>query len=249
MVLASGDVRPGDVVRVRVGLEHRAQVLAGQSPRVVGGDADELRVHDVAGRRDRRVRPGRGCHPVRPIARLRGGARGVPCSHQRREVADRPAGGEHPACARRHPDEVGDPAQRLVLGVHGTRALEPGAGVDRGRPDDEVEHHGGVTRRARDEGQVARVVGRQAGGGEVLREQTHGLDAAEPAGGDRLPDPRAQFGLGHRAVQRRGHAHPLLGVGHHRVGQCRQLDVLVLLVGLPVHGGDSSPRRGPAGTP
>ena len=122
--------------------------------------------------------PGRGRAPRR-----------VPRGDEGREVADRPAGREDAAGAGRHPDEVGDPAQRLVLGVDRAGALEPRARVDRRGPDDEVEHHGGVARGARDEGEVARVVGRQAGRREVLGEHPHRGDAAEALGGDRLADP------------------------------------------------------------
>ena len=226
-----------------------AQVLAGEPPPVVGLDPDELGVHDVAGRGDRAVRPGRGRDAERAHAlggpvpgRRAGGVEG-------REVADGAARHEHPAGLRGHPDEVGDPAQRLVLGVDRARALEPGAGVDRGRPDDEVEHHGGVARRARDEGQVARVVGRQAGRREVLGEQPQRLEAAEALRGDRLADHRGERLRGRRPVERRLHPDALLGIRDDRLGERRELGVLVLLVRLPVHGGESRCAAASGGTP
>ena len=44
-----------------------------------------------------------------------------------------------PPASAGKPGEVGDPAQRLVLGVDRAGALQPRAAVDRRRADDEVE--------------------------------------------------------------------------------------------------------------
>ena len=87
------------------------------------------------------------------------------------------------------------------------------------------------------------MVGRQAGRREVLGEHPHRRDAAEALGGDRLADEPVEVALAHRLVEGWRDPHPLLGVGHHGVGERRELGVLVLLVPLPVHGGDSSRRR------
>ncbi len=89
-------------------------------------------------------------------ARGPGGRRLVPGRDQRRQVAERAALHEHPAGLRREAGQVGEPAQRLVLGVDGAGALEPGPAVDRRGADDEVEQAGRLGRRRRDEGQVAR---------------------------------------------------------------------------------------------
>ena len=76
-----------------------------------------------------------------------------------------------PPASAGQPDQVGDPAQRLVLGVHRARALEPRAAVDRRGPDDHVEERRRLRGRPRDERQVARVVDRDAGLGQHLVEE------------------------------------------------------------------------------
>ena len=98
-------------------------------------------------------------HADRPAGRARA-ARGrggrLAGRDQRRQVADRAARHEHAAGRRRQPGQVGDPAQRLVLGVDRAGALEPRSAVDARRPDDHVEGRRRLGRRVRDEGQVAR---------------------------------------------------------------------------------------------
>ena len=76
------------------------------------------------------------------------------------------AGHEHAAGAGGQPGEVGDPAQRLVLGVDRAGALEPRAAVDGRGADDEVEQRAASVGRARDERQVPGVVDRDARRGE-----------------------------------------------------------------------------------
>ena len=74
------------------------------------------------------------------------------------------------------------------------------------------------------------MVGRQAGGRQVLGEHPHRRDAAEALGGDRLPDEPVELALAHRLVEGRRDPHPLLGVRHHGIRERRELGVLVLLV-------------------
>ncbi len=150
----------------------------------------------------------------------------------------------------RHPDEVGDPAQGLVLGPHRPGPLEPRPGVDRRRADHEVEDDRGVARRARDEGEVARVVDRQAGGRELVGEDPHRLGAAEAARGDGAAERRVEVLLGPHAVQRRLHPDALLGVRGDGVEEGRELLVGVRRVGgRGVHGRESRRPRGRAGAP
>ena len=87
-------------------------------------------------------------------------ARGV----QGREVAVRAALDEAAARRVRQAGEVGEPAQRLVLRVHGAGRLEPRAAVDRVDADQQVDQRARPpSARAGDEGEVARVVDRGAG--------------------------------------------------------------------------------------
>ena len=126
------------------------------------------------------IRQGRAPAPVRP--------RGWPGPSRSRARRPAPRGfrwcrrGRTRPRARRQPSEVGDPAQRLVLGIDGSGALEPGAAVDRGRPDHEVEHRRRLGGRARDEAEVARVVGGDARRCEVLLEQLQRRKAPMPSG-------------------------------------------------------------------
>ena len=68
------------------------------------------------------------------------------------------------------PGEVGDPPQRLVLGVDGAGSFEPVAPAHRRGADDEVEQHRCLGGGARDEGEEARVAGGDAGRREHLGE-------------------------------------------------------------------------------
>jgi hypothetical protein len=88
---------------------------------------------------------------------------------------------------RRQSGEVGEPPQRLVLGVHGPGALEPRAAVDARGGHDHVEQRGGFGGGARHERQVARVVDRQARRAEHVDEEAQRLLATEPLRGDGLP--------------------------------------------------------------
>ena len=91
--------------------------------------------------------------------------------------------------------EVGDPAQRLVLGEHRAAALQPRAGVDARRADDEVEQDRRLGRRRR-----ARTT-RSAGGrsemhaGASTSAKTRSASRPPmPVGGDRRarPSPAAR---------------------------------------------------------
>ena len=216
--------------------EGLAQRPAREPPPGVPGHADELGVHHLARGRDRAVGPaGRG-HPPGPGAGRVPVPGGAPGRDERGQVADRPTRHEHAAGALGHPHEVGDPPQGLVLRPDGARALEPGAGVDRARPDDEVEDDRGVARRARDEGQVARVVDRQARRGQLVGEHPHRLGAAEPCRGDRRAEGGVEVLLRARPVERRRHPDPVPGVRGHGAEEVGQLLVGVgRVVGGGVH--------------
>ena len=160
--------------------QHLAQARRRDSRQlVVHGHVDQLGVHDVAGRLDRRVRAVRSSPPARAARPSPAAAPGpARCAAPRRGPRGcRPCrrGTKTPPAPGGQPGEVGDPAQGLVLGVDGARALEPRPGVDRRGADDDVEGGGLLGRRAGDEGQVARVVDGQAGGGEHV-----GEDAERP---------------------------------------------------------------------
>ena len=102
-------------------------------PRVVGRDPQHVDVHHLRGGDDRGVGLVGGGDP-QPRGALAAalGQVGVAGGHQRRQVADRAARrrSSRRACSGM-PGEVGDPAQRLVLGVDRARALQPAAAVDR----------------------------------------------------------------------------------------------------------------------
>ncbi len=202
-----------------------------------------------------RVRSSSAAPPVaatRWAAHARGGARpdGGAGRVQRRQVADGAAGHEHATGARR-----ASRRGRRPSAAPGSRRTRPPRPRARTRRRSRTRRRRGrtstrdVARGARDEGQVARVVGRQAGGCEVLGEQAQRLQTAEALGGDRPPDGGLELLRARRPVERRLHPDALLGVGDDGLGERRELDVLVLLVGLPVHGRESrgACRRG--GTP
>ena len=159
----------------------------------------------------------------------------MPGGHQRGQVPDRAPRGEDSPGSRRHTHQVGDPTQGEILGINRAGALQPRPAIDRGGADNEVEHRGGIARGARDEGQIARVVGREATGGEIFGEEAHRLQTAEAFGRDRLADPLAQLRLGERFVQRRREPDALLGVGNDLGGERLQVSVFVGVVRLADH--------------
>ena len=130
--------------------------------------------------------------------------RRMPRRHERRQVADRAPVDEDPARLRGQAREIGDPPQCLVLGVDGAGALQPRAGIDRGRPHHHVEGGGLPGRRTGDEGQVTGVVGRQAGRRENVGEDVEGAGGAESGRGDRPARGLGQLGCARRPVERDG---------------------------------------------
>ena len=108
-------------------------------------------------------------------------ARGV----QRREVAVRAALHEGAAGRLREAGEVGEPAQGLVLGLHGAGRLDPRAAVERVHADQQVGERGRRRRRVGDEGHVARVVDRGAGRQQRVAQERHHALAAEALARDR----------------------------------------------------------------
>ncbi len=209
------------------------QVLAGQPPVCVGLDLEHVDVHHLGGRVDGGVRfvCGGDAQPRRPLAAALGQV-GVAGGDQRREIADRSAGDEAAAGLFGHTGQVGDPAQRLVLGVHRPGALQPAAAVDRRGADDQVEQRGGLRRSRRDERQVARVVDRHARIGEHFVEDPQRLGPAQALLGHCGADRSGQLGGCARTVQRyRVQPQPIARVGQDRL--CQSLGH----VGVAMHGG------------
>ena len=107
----------------------------------------------------------------------------VPGGDQRAEVAGGATADEHAAGVGGQAGEVGDVAQRLVLGEHRAAALQPRAGVDAGRADDEIEQDRRLGRCGRHERQEARVVDGDARRCEHVAEHPQRLEAADAAPG------------------------------------------------------------------
>ena len=149
-----------------------------------------------------------------------------------------------PPASAGKPGEVGDPAQRLVLGVDRAGALEPRAAVDRRGTHHEVEERGGLGRGGRDEGEVARVVDRDAGLAQHRVEQREGLLAAEAVLGDGLA--RGDLQLAQRARSVEGHR--VEDQAPARVLQDRLAELLGLVV-VAVHGVILGPLRDLGGSP
>jgi hypothetical protein len=190
---------------------------------------DDVDVHHASSGVDRRVGAlggdhGPACGPVEPCCSpLRVGV--VAGGDQGRQVGHRPAGGEAAACRIGHLGQVGDPAECLILGEHHAGAVQPGRAAQRRGTDHEVEHGGRLGRRPRDEGEVAGVVGRDAGGGQVLGVSTQRLGSAESLWRDGLAHQGLEFGGTHRTVERRLVPDPLEGVAEHRLDQFLALPV------------------------
>ena len=193
-----------------------AQVLHVQAALVVGGDLHLVGVHRPACLGDAAVSALRAddeaAGSIEPaLAPL---PPPVPGSDECAEVAGRATADEHAARRCRHAGQVGDVAQRLVLGEHGSATLHPRSGIDAGCADDEVEQDAGLGGGRRHERQEPRVVDRDARRGEHIAEHTQRLQPAEPTLGDGAPGHRRQLGKGAGAVERGLHPHPIDGVAH-----------------------------------
>ena len=207
-----------------------------QPPVGVRPDAEHVDVHDARGRVDRRVglggrdhRPPSGRRTVQPRARRVAGG------DERREVADRSALDERAARFGRHSRQIGDPAQRGVLGMDGSGAFQPAPGVDRGRIDDEVEQRCRSGRRGGDEREKARMVDRDARGRELVREQGEGGRASDPVLGDRPAGaPVELLGRARTVERRRVELQAVSREVENRPGE------LLRLVGVLVHGPEST---------
>ena len=153
--------------------EERIERVGAEASLLVGLDGHDVCVHRPPGCRDRRVRPAGGddqsARAVVPPSRAVAPAptRG---DDQRAEVAGRATADEHAAGLRREPGEVGDVAQRLVLGVDRAGALQPRTGVDARRADHEIEQDRRLRRSRGDEAEEPRVVDADARGREHLLE-------------------------------------------------------------------------------
>jgi hypothetical protein len=209
-----------DAVAVRV--EHRAYRIAAQLAVLSHLGREHIDVHDRGRRRDRRVRLS-AAHD-RPAAR-RGAlgvgdpaARVVAGGDERREIADRSTLDEDPAGGGGKTELAGEPAQHLVLGEDGSRALHPRSCVDRGCRDDDVECQGGLRRGGRDEGEVAGVIGGQARWSEDVLEERERALGSHAVRADRVTGEPAEIGEAHRAIERHiGVERPAAGVFEHLV--------------------------------
>ncbi len=206
------DHREGVGGRLRV--EERRQRVARQPPARVARDLEQLRVHHPAGGRDRGVHRVGGDH--RSGVRLRGtstAADRLASGDQGGEVGRGPTGHEHATRVPGQPGDVGEPAQRLVLGIDRPRRVEPRRCDDARRRDDLVEQDRGRRGRVRDEREVRRMIGRHAGGPQHLAPHAQGLVAAETRGGHGALGRGRQLLEGSWAAQRRGPREPRPNVG------------------------------------
>ena len=108
---------------------------------------------------------------------------------------------KQPPALRGQPGEVGEPAQRLVLGVHRARALEPAAAVDRAGAEQQLDVGGGGRRRRRDEREVARMVDRDGQRQQHVAEAPQRLLRAEALGGHGRAGQRRDLGRRQRAAE------------------------------------------------
>ncbi|MEI2704488.1 MAG: hypothetical protein V9E89_04315 [Ilumatobacteraceae bacterium] len=188
---------------------------------IVGGDADDIGIHRPRPRGDAAVRPGAGQDEAAGAVVAPAGpeAPGEACRDQGAEVAGGAAADEHAAGLRGQAGQVGEVAQRLVLGEHGTAPFQPRSGVDARRPDDQIEQHGGLRRGRGHERQEPRVIDRDARRRQDVGEHAQGLEPADAPRVDRVTGHRPQLGHGARPVQRGIHAHPVDGVAQDRLGE------------------------------
>jgi hypothetical protein len=182
---------------------------------------DVIEIHHVDGADDRRVgvlgagdcpTPGRVVGPLEPGR--------VPGRNQRGQVADGATGHEHPAGRLRHTGQLGQPGQRLVLGIDGACPLHPRPAVEAGGADDEVEQHARLGGSARDERQEPGAVGGDAGLGQLVTEDPQGLLTAQTLGGHGGADGGEEFFRSSRTIQRYGRqTHAIARVGQDGLGQ------------------------------
>ncbi len=100
-------------------------------------------------------------------------ARAVTRDGERGEVRSRTTLYEAAAGVRREPGEVGEEAQRLVLGVHRARRLQPGDPAHRRCGHDHVEEQGRLGGCSRDEREEARAVARDDRRGDHVAKLLH----------------------------------------------------------------------------
>ena len=195
------------------------QGCARQPPAGVRGDREDIGVHDRGRRGDRGVRlVGRGQPQPAGRAAVLGDER-VPRGHERGQVADRAALDEAAARLVRHAGQVGQPAQGLVLGVHGAGRAAPAARIHRRGGQGHVEQLGRMRGGGGDEGEEAGVLDRDAGRGERLGEDLQGRLAADAVLGHRLARRRSELLRRARRRKRPGRAmQALADVGDDVVG-------------------------------
>ena len=119
-----------------------------------------------------------------------------------RQVAEGSALHEDAARGRGQAELAGEPSEGLVLGEHGAGALEPRSAVERTRRHHEVERDGGLGRCRRDEGEVLRVIRRDARRGEHVLEQGERAGGADAVLVDRPAGEALELGGAERLVER-----------------------------------------------
>ena len=168
----------------------------------------------------------RGDHPParRPPRPERVG--GVARRDEPGEVAGGAARDERASRSLRHPGQLAEPCQGLVLRVNGPGALRPAAPHDGGGSDEDVEQHRRLRRRPRDERREQRMIDRDRRRRQMLGEDAERLHPSDAVLGDGLADLAPKLLGRPRAVQGRGaHADAVDGVvddrlcpGVHRLG-------------------------------
>ena len=212
-----------------------------EPPAVVARQAQHVDVHHPGRGHDRGVRALGQRHL--PSARgpvTQSVVGGLPSGHQRRQVARRAPGDEHPARFGRIARQVGDPSQGLVLGPDRAGAVDPARGDRRAGPHHEVEQDRGLRGGARDEGHRRRVVGRDRGGREHLAPDAQRFVAAQAVGGDGGAGAPGQVLAGRGAIERLRARDPVPRVRHDRARE--GFGVLAVLV-HPIHRFRSMGRR------
>ncbi len=137
---------------------------------------------------------------------------------ERRQVAVRASEREAPAGALRHPGQLPDEVERLVLGSDRSGRLQPRLGGEARPTDDSVHPDRGSARRHRDERQVPRSVeGHRVVVDGALEHLPRAIDT-EPLGGDRPVEQRRDL-CGRRRAPERRVPQPLGDVSRHPIGK------------------------------
>ena len=129
------------------------------------------------------------------------------------EVGNRRTAQENSAGALGESDQIGQPAQGLILGHGRPGRFQPRRTEDRRCRERHVHDLGRGRRRMRHEGEEARVVDRQAIGGDHLSKEVEGRGRSDPARRDRsTQQSENRGGIGRRLQRLDLMRNPCLGV-------------------------------------